>query len=102
MPYSHVAKSVTPLGNNQLPPSNSEAALADLFHLFWQLAETKRRDRFANTETVATRYSISQRTIQRWIKEGRIAALPVGRKYQVDLDSLKAHLLTLTDQHEAD
>ena len=53
----------------------------------------KRRARqFADTARVANFVGLSQRTIQLWIEIGLIRAVRIGRKYQVDLESVKAHL----------
>jgi len=64
----------------------------DLLNLYLGLPEGKRKQKFANTSEAARMVGLSQRTIQMWIEGGFIAAIKIGRKYQVSLDSLRAYL----------
>lgn len=67
-------------------------AAEDLLGLYLSLPEEKRQQKFANTSDTARMVGLSRRTIQMWIEGGLVAAIKVGRKYQVSLDSLWAYL----------
>lgn len=69
----------------------------DLLSLYLSLPEEKRKQKFAGTSEAARLVGLSQRTIQMWIEVGFVAAVKIGRKYQVSLDSLKAYLLSRAD-----
>jgi excisionase family DNA binding protein len=69
----------------------------DLLSLYLSLPEEKRKQKFANTSEAARMVGLSQRTIQLWIEVGFIAAIKIGRKYQVSLDSLRAYLKSRVD-----
>ena len=72
-------------------------AADDLLSLYLSLPEGKRRQKFANTSEAAGMVGLSRRTIQMWIEGGLIAAIKIGRKYQVSLDSLRAYLKSRAD-----
>lgn len=65
--------------------------------LYLSLAGEKRRQKFANTSEAARLVGLSRRTIQMWIEGGLIAAVKIGRKYQVSLDSLRDYLKSRAD-----
>lgn len=65
-----------------------------LLDLYLSLAPDARNARFASTSRVAQALGLSQRTIQSWINKGLVAAIRIGKKYQLDLDSLRAYLST--------
>lgn len=67
---------------------NDEEILA--FYL--SLPKKEREERFASTARTAELAGLSVRTIQLWIESGALRAVPVGRNYRVDLDSLREHL----------
>jgi excisionase family DNA binding protein len=69
----------------------------DLLNQYLSLPEGKRKQKFANTSESARMVGLSQRTIQMWIEGGLIAAIKIGRKYQVSLDSLRAYLKSRVD-----
>lgn len=69
----------------------------DLLSLYLSLPQEKRRQKFAGTSEAAAMVGLSQRTIQMWIEVGVIAAIKIGRKYQVSLDSLRAFLRSRVD-----
>lgn len=69
----------------------------DLLSLYLSLPQEKRRQKFAGTSEAAVMVGLSQRTIQMWIEVGFIAAIKIGRKYQVSLDSLRAYLKSRAD-----
>ena len=64
----------------------------DLLNVYLSMPVKERQKRFSDTATAAQMTGLAQRTIQLWIEVGSIQAVPVGRKYQVDLNSLWAHL----------
>ncbi len=64
----------------------------ELLEYYLGLDEKRRARQFADTAWVANFVGLSQRTIQLWIEIGLIRAVRIGRKYQVDLESVKAHL----------
>jgi excisionase family DNA binding protein len=63
-----------------------------LLSLYLELAPDAREAAFADTAKAARLVGVSQRTIQLWIQEKQVSALRIGRKYQVDLESLKRYL----------
>lgn len=67
---------------------------SELVQLYLTMPRTQRDKRFAGTARAAERAGLSRRTIQFWIETGAIQAIPVGRKYKVDLDSLKDYLVS--------
>lgn len=69
----------------------------DLLSLYLSLPEEKRKQKFANTSEAARMVGLSRRTIQMWIEGGLIAAIKIGRKYQVSLDSLRDYLKSRVD-----
>ena len=69
----------------------------DLLNLYLSLPEEERKQKFANTSEAAKMIGLSQRTIQTWIEGGFVAAIKLGRKYQVSLDSLRAYLKSRVD-----
>ena len=64
----------------------------ELLEHYLALDDKRRARQFADTAGVAHFVGLSQRTIQLWIEIGLIRAVRIGRKYQVDLESVKAHL----------
>jgi excisionase family DNA binding protein len=69
----------------------------DLLSLYLSLPLEKRKQKFANTSEAARMVGLSQRTIQLWIEVGFIAAIKIGRKYQVSLESLRDYLKSRVD-----
>jgi len=63
-----------------------------LLSLYLDLAPDARKAAFADTAKAARLVGVSQRTIQLWIQEKRIRAIRIGRRFQVDLESLKRYL----------
>lgn len=64
----------------------------DLLEIYLTLPHKQREQRFADTASAARITGLTQRTIQLWIEFGAIQAIPVGRKYRIDLESLKSYL----------
>jgi excisionase family DNA binding protein len=75
-------------------PSAKVARLSDtqLLDLYLSLPPTAREKVFVNTAQAARVTGVSTRTIQFWIESGAVQAIAIGRKYQVVLESLRAHL----------
>ena len=67
-----------------------------LLEHYLELDDQRRTRLFADTARVADLLGVSRRTIQLWIELGAIRAVRIGRKYQVDLKSVKAHLIACT------
>jgi hypothetical protein len=63
-----------------------------LLEIYLSLSPESRERRFASTARAAELSGLSQRTIQRWIEAGIVNTVPVGKKYQVDLVSLRDYL----------
>jgi excisionase family DNA binding protein len=85
---SHIASSMT-MGEND---SDSDSDSNDLLDVYLTLPHKQREQRFADTASAARITGLTQRTIQLWIEFGAIRAIPIGRKYKIDLESLKAYL----------
>jgi len=64
----------------------------DLLEVYLTLPHKQREQRFADTASAAKITGLTQRTIQLWIEFGAIRAIPIGRKYKIDLESLRAYL----------
>ena len=82
------------------PPCNTDDSLPDLTKTYCALAPAERARRFVSTADIAAQYSIAQRTFQDWISNGLLAAVKVGKKYQVDTLSVEAYLLRCAQQRE--
>lgn len=84
--------------NLAVPAPQTEKTGEDLLNLFLSLPPKQRLHRFADTARAAEITGLTQRTIQMWIEFGSIRAVHVGRKYQIDLDSLKSYLLNRAEE----
>lgn len=78
----------------------TEPTDSELLQIYFTLPPEKRKERFADTARAADLFGLSQRTVQHWIKLGVIRALPIGRKYKVDLHSLRAHLKRRVEEQD--
>ena len=85
---SHLASSMT-TGESD---NDSDNDSNDLLDVYLTLPHKQREQRFADTASAARITGLTQRTIQLWIEFGAIRAIPIGRKYKIDLESLKAYL----------
>ena len=83
---SHIAPSMTTGESDNDNDSN------DLLDMYLTLPHKQREQRFADTASAARITGLTQRTIQLWIEFGAIRAIPIGRKYKIDLESLKSYL----------
>lgn len=75
-----------------LPQSDEE-----LLKRYLSLSPEQREGEFADTSRVAEITGLSQRTVVNWIREGRIRALRIGKKYQVVLATLHEYLQKAED-----
>jgi len=73
-------------------PRESNGNNKDLLELYLSLTPKQREQKFADTASAAKITGLTQRTIQLWIEFGVISAIPIGRKYKIELDSLIAYL----------
>ena len=64
----------------------------ELLRMYLKLPKKERSELFADTARAAELTDLSQRTIQFWIETGAIRAIPIGKKYQVYLESLGDYL----------
>ena len=71
---------------------------ADLLNLYLSLPKKQREQRFMDTAHAAAITGLSIRTIQLWIERGVVQAVPVGKKYQVELSSLRDYLTRQVDK----
>ena len=76
----------------QFPKNNPAETRENLTNLWLSLSEVERKRQFVNTSAAAILTGISQRTIQRWIIEGRVQAIAVGSTYRVQITSLQHYL----------
>lgn len=58
----------------------------------------QREQTFSDTAHAAEITGLSVRTIQLWIERGVVHAVPVGKKYQVELGSLRNYLKRQVDR----
>ncbi|MEJ2077648.1 MAG: helix-turn-helix domain-containing protein [Acidobacteriota bacterium] len=65
-----------------------ERLLAD----YLQCPVSERRRRFLDTLSAAQLTGLSRRTIQWWVECGLVAAVMIGRRYQIEKGSLLSHL----------
>ena len=70
----------------------NDGDVKDLLEIYLTLPHKQREQRFADTASAAKITGLTQRTIQLWIEFGTIRAIPIGRKYKIDLESLIAYL----------
>lgn len=80
--------------NSRSPSAKVKSGPTDeeLLKMYLNLPGKERRDLFADTARAAELTDLSQRTIQLWIETGAIRAVPIGKKYQVYLESLRDYL----------
>ncbi len=71
---------------------HEDLSTEQLLELDLRLPAKERAARFADTARCAAIVGVSQRTILVWIDSGMIRAIPIGKKYQVCLVSLRKHL----------
>lgn len=96
-PQTHAQHSLAQ-SSRPLPNSEPENPL----DLYFRLSDFERQEYFLDTSDIARKFSLSQRTVQHWISQELIYAVPVGKKkYKVDLRSVKAFLRQRAQQRAA-
>ena len=88
-------------GTDRSSPTLAESTEDSLLDLYLSLACVERDKRFACTMRAAEITGLSVRTIQFWVECGYVQALYIGRKYRVDLDSLRLHIKTQMQKHDS-
>lgn len=73
-------------------PTAFELTEEDLLEQYLSFPRKVREERFISTARAAELAGLSVRTIQFWIEIGFVQAITIGRKYRVDVDSLRRHL----------
>jgi excisionase family DNA binding protein len=82
----------TPQMPSSIATEESDSDSNELLNVYLTLPHKQREQRFADTASAARITGLTQRTIQLWIEFGAIRAIPIGRKYKIDLESLTAYL----------
>ncbi|MCI0564995.1 MAG: helix-turn-helix domain-containing protein [Nitrososphaera sp.] len=70
----------------------TDGASEYLLRQYLSLPTNQREQEFPSTTKAAKRVGVSPRTIQPWIEDGKIKAIPIGRKYKVHFESLLAYI----------
>ncbi len=79
--------------SRNLPPAlTNDMTDEELLELYLSLPKREREARFISTAQTAELAGLSVRTIQLWIESGALRAVAVGRKYRVDIASLREYL----------
>jgi excisionase family DNA binding protein len=65
---------------------------AELLSLYLSLPRPSREKAFISTVQAAEITGVSMRTIQLWIESGVVRAIPIGGKYRIVFESLRAYL----------
>lgn len=82
----------TNVNSNTSPLGTIDLVAEELLDLYLSLPKKQREERFTDTTQAAEITGLSVRTIQFWIESGAVQAISVGRKYRVDLNSLREYL----------
>jgi excisionase family DNA binding protein len=82
--------SVSPI--TTAPVTTAGMTEEEMLAFYLSLPKKARDERFVSTAGTAELAGLSVRTIQFWIESGALRAVPVGRKYRVDVDSLREYL----------
>jgi excisionase family DNA binding protein len=90
--WSADEKGRTNVNRNISPTATIDLLAEELLELYLSLPEKQREERFTDTARAAEISGLSVRTIQFWIESGAVQAVSVGRKYRVDLNSLREYL----------
>ena len=85
--------------NRKTSPSPVNLTDEELLELYLSLPKKQRQERFTTTAHAAEITGLAIRTIQFWIESGEVQAVIIGRKYQIDLDSLRTHLKEQMNKH---
>jgi len=82
-------------------PYKAQNGMSDeLLQQYLSLPANQREREFLSTTQAAKRVGVSPRTIQLWIADGKIKAIPIGRKYKVHFRSLLSYIETYMREME--
>ena len=84
---------------NTAHAKTAELTDEELLELYLSLHSKQREQRFSDTRQAAELTGLSVRTIQFWIETGAIRATVIGKKYRVDLDSVRKYLKHQMNSH---
>ncbi|HEY6331461.1 MAG TPA: helix-turn-helix domain-containing protein [Blastocatellia bacterium] len=76
----------------QIPPDKSASEEDRLLDIYLSLSPALRAQRFADTSRAAQMAGVTPRAIQQWVAAGAVQACLVGKRYRVDLESLRKYL----------
>jgi excisionase family DNA binding protein len=65
---------------------------------YLRLDPGERRRIFLSTRDAAREIGVAQRTLQNWILEGKLEAVRVGGRYQVQISSLESFVRNAADE----
>ena len=65
---------------------------------YLRLDPAERRRAFRSTRDAARVLGVAQRTLQTWIVEGKLAAVRVGGRYLIDVESLESFVRNAVDE----
>ena len=74
------------------PPLAVNPTNEELLKLYLSLPKRERDEKFVDTARAAEITGLTRRTIQLWIEVGAVRAIHVGKKYEIELDSLVQRL----------
>jgi excisionase family DNA binding protein len=77
---------------------NSKPADDVLIQRWFSLSEKERGEHFIESITASRLAAVSQRTIRIWIEYGYIRAIRIGKKYHIELESLKQFIIRGTKE----
>ncbi len=69
-----------------------------LVQRWFSLSEKERGEHFIESNTASRLAAVSQRTIRAWIEYGHIRAIRIGKKYQIELESIKQFIIRSTKE----
>lgn len=87
------------MSRNLAPTLTNNMTDEELLELYLSLPKPEREARFVSTAHTAELAGLSVRTIQLWIESGALRAVPVGKKYRVDVFSLREYLTLQASRH---
>jgi excisionase family DNA binding protein len=78
--------------DRSIPPNAFEFKEEQLVELYLSMRPAKRVERFADTARAAELAGVTPRAVQQWIAGGAIRAVLIGKKYRIDVESLRFYL----------
>ncbi|HEY6329435.1 MAG TPA: helix-turn-helix domain-containing protein [Blastocatellia bacterium] len=80
------------MSRNVVPQHGAALEEGQLLELYLSLNPVQRAARFADTAQAAEMTGVTRRAIQQWVATGTIRGILVGKKYRIDLESLRLYL----------